>query len=174
MNDQSIAAHARTVTLERVLPGPIERVWEYLVDGEKRKTWFAGGEFERRVGGKARLEFDHSRITDEPRPADRPKGKASVYDVVITKFEPPHLLGYTFPLGGANAHVTFELSAEGKGVRLLITHREVEGRGPAVAFTAGWDAHVQILEDRLNGNPPRGFWSLHAKLEREYDQKVPK
>ena len=28
-----------TVRFERLLPGPIERVWEYLTDGDKRATW---------------------------------------------------------------------------------------------------------------------------------------
>src|SRR5205814_4406784 len=41
-----------TVRLERMLPGPIERVWAYLTDSEKRKTWFASGIFDLRVGGK--------------------------------------------------------------------------------------------------------------------------
>ena len=27
----------------RDLPGPIERVWDYLVDPEKRALWFCGG-----------------------------------------------------------------------------------------------------------------------------------
>ena len=31
------------VRLVRILPGPIERVWEYLTDSEKRARWFGGG-----------------------------------------------------------------------------------------------------------------------------------
>jgi len=31
------------VRLVRILPGPIERIWEYLTDPEKRARWFAGG-----------------------------------------------------------------------------------------------------------------------------------
>ena len=49
-----------TVRLERLLPGPIERVWAYLTEADKRATWFAGGVFDLRVGGKANLYFDHS------------------------------------------------------------------------------------------------------------------
>jgi len=30
------------------LPGPIERVWEYLTDPDKRARWFAGGPMEPR------------------------------------------------------------------------------------------------------------------------------
>ena len=38
--------------LERLLPGPIERVWAYVTESDKRATWLAGGEMELRVGGK--------------------------------------------------------------------------------------------------------------------------
>jgi len=38
------------IRLVRTLPGPIERVWEYLTDSEKRSRWFAGGPMEQRVG----------------------------------------------------------------------------------------------------------------------------
>ena len=33
-----------TVRFERLLPGPIERVWQYLTDGDKRAKWLCGGE----------------------------------------------------------------------------------------------------------------------------------
>ena len=47
-----------TVRMERLLPGPVERLWAYLTESKKRATWFCGGEFELRVGGHARLQFD--------------------------------------------------------------------------------------------------------------------
>ncbi len=28
-----------TVRFERMLPGPIDRVWSYIVDSDKRKKW---------------------------------------------------------------------------------------------------------------------------------------
>ena len=40
------------VRLVRTLPGPIERVWEYLTDDEKRARWFAGATIDSRKGGK--------------------------------------------------------------------------------------------------------------------------
>ena len=36
----------------RSLPGPIERVWEYITDPEKRARWFCGGILEQKAGGK--------------------------------------------------------------------------------------------------------------------------
>ena len=45
------------VRIVRTLPGPIERIWEYLTDPEKRSRWFAGGPMELHVGGKVELFF---------------------------------------------------------------------------------------------------------------------
>ena len=42
MNDLATATATDTVRLERLLPGPIERVWAYLTEPDKRATWFAG------------------------------------------------------------------------------------------------------------------------------------
>ena len=46
-----------TVRFERLLPGPIERLWAYLTDPEKRATWLAGGPMELRPGGRVELRF---------------------------------------------------------------------------------------------------------------------
>ena len=43
MNDYAVATNPTTVRIERSLPGPIERAWEYLTDSEKRGKWFASG-----------------------------------------------------------------------------------------------------------------------------------
>ena len=57
MSDMTNSVEQGTVRLERLLPGPIERVWAYLTESDKRATWFASGPFELRVGGKADLHF---------------------------------------------------------------------------------------------------------------------
>src|SRR5437762_3029640 len=50
-----------TVKMERLLPGPVERVWAYITDSKKRSLWLAAGEFDLRVGGEIRLQFDNSK-----------------------------------------------------------------------------------------------------------------
>ena len=32
-----------TLKIQRMLPGPIERVWAYLTDSELRRKWLAAG-----------------------------------------------------------------------------------------------------------------------------------
>ena len=154
------------VRIVRTLPGPIERVWEYLTDSEKRKTWLAAGVFDLRVGGRADLHFDHTNITSE----NYPEGKGR-HDSPgrITRIEPPRLLSFTFGAAGPESEVTFELEPRGKGVLLTITHVRIANRNTMIGVASGWDAHVAILEDRLNGETPRPFWSNHARLKKEYE-----
>jgi uncharacterized protein YndB with AHSA1/START domain len=160
-----------TVRLHRLLPGPIERVWAYLTESDKRATWFAGGTFDLRVGGRANLHFDHSNISPEKTP-DEYKSKKADWPGTITRVEPPRLLSYTFEPGGPESEVTFELEARGKDVLLVITHRRLPDRKTMVGVASGWDAHVAILSDRLNGVEPRPFWTTHAKLKAEYEAKL--
>ena len=63
-----------TVRLERLLPGPVERVWAYITESDKRANWLAGGEFDLRVGGKIRLEFDNARLSSEKTPPGEVQG----------------------------------------------------------------------------------------------------
>ncbi len=160
-----------TVRLERLLPGPIERVWAYLIDAEKRKTWFAGGVFDLRVGGKADLHFDHTNITSEKTP-DEMKHKMRDFPGTITRLDPPRLLAYTFAPAGPESEVTFELEARGKDVLLTITHVRLADRKTMISVAGGWDTHVGILIDRLNGVEPRPFWTTHARLKHEYEAKL--
>jgi uncharacterized protein YndB with AHSA1/START domain len=171
MNDMSFtkpgtSPEQATVRLERMLPGPIERVWAYLTESEKRKTWLGSGVFDLRVGGKADIHFDHSNITSEKAPDGH---KAHECGGTITRIDPPRLLAFTFGAAGPDSEVTFELETRGKGVLLVITHRRIASRTAMVSVAGGWDAHVGILEDRLNGEAPRPFWSEHARLKKVYE-----
>jgi uncharacterized protein YndB with AHSA1/START domain len=58
------------VRLVRTLPGPVERVWAYLTDPEKRARWFGGGVLEQKAGGKAEFVMVHKNLApDETPPA---------------------------------------------------------------------------------------------------------
>lgn len=61
MSDYGEVVEPGTVRIERLLPGPIERVWAYLTDVDKRATWLAGGLLEQ-VTDKVRLTVTHRRI----------------------------------------------------------------------------------------------------------------
>lgn len=168
MKDPAVATSPDTVRLERLLPGPIERVWSYLTDERKRSTWFCGGEIELRVGGRAEMAFDHTRISSEPIPERYANEAHARFIGVVTRCEPPRVLSYTWPWGAHETEVTFELTPAGDKVKLVVTQARLPHRKGMVSVAAGWDAHVGLLADLLAGESPRAFWATHAKLEESY------
>jgi uncharacterized protein YndB with AHSA1/START domain len=68
MNEYGVVIEPRTVRFERVLPGPIERVWSYLTDSEKRGKWLASGPMELRVGGRVDLKFHNAKLSAKAEP----------------------------------------------------------------------------------------------------------
>jgi uncharacterized protein YndB with AHSA1/START domain len=174
MNDFAVATQPETVRIERTLPGPIERVWAYLTEPEKRATWFAGGDFELRAGGKAELRFNHADLSADKVPPEKYRGmkKNFVMESAIIECVAPRLLVFTMKMGDDNTEVTFELAPRGKDTHLVVTHRRLGNRERMVNVSSGWDTHLGILADRLNGVEPRPFWTTHAKLEKEYAARL--
>ena len=161
------------VRLVRTLPGPIERIWEYLTDPEKRSRWFAGGPMEPRQGGKFTLNFRHSNLAPgETPPEDHKQFHAPGHSMegIVTRWEPPRVLAYTFG-STAESEVTFELTPQGKSVLLVLTHRARAGDLPYLTdFASGWHTHLTHLIAQLEGAPRPPFWPLHARLKSEYSR----
>ena len=176
MNDYGTMSDEGELRFERRLPGPIERVWEYLTDSERRGSWLASGEIEPRVGGTVELHFLHSRLS--PVEESIPEKYAALENGVsftgrVLRYEPPRILSHTWvDEAGENSEVTYELTPVGDEVRLVLTHRLLP-RGPElVGVGAGWHTHLGILADRLRGETPPGFWATHNVLEIEYRTRL--
>lgn len=159
------------VVLVRTLPGPIERLWDYLTDPEKRARWFAGGPMEPRKGGKMELFFHHKNIAPDEVPPEQFK---QVQDPgfkmpgTVLRWEPPHVLSYTFD---DDSDVTFELTPQGKTVQLVLTHRSRGADLPFLTgYASGWHTHFAILIALLEDAPRPAFWAMHAKLKAEYEK----
>ena len=172
--DYGVRTAPDTVRVERLLPGPIERVWEYLTDAELRAQWLAGGEMEPRVGGRVELLFHNSSLTEND---DPPPSKYAKYDEArmggkIVEFDPPRVLAYTWGEDDASSQVRFELSTQGAQVRLIVTHSRLATREGMLSVAAGWHAHLNILRDRMTGHTPDGLWRTHTRLEAEYAQRL--
>ncbi len=157
--------------LERLLPGPIERVWEYLMDSEKRGTWFASGVIEPRVGGRLNLLFRHRNLSPEETPPEKYK---EVHDPgvpmtgMVTPYDPPRLLGITWEEDDRHSEVLFELAPEGADVRLVLTHRKLISEAERADVSSGWDIHTAILYARLSGTTPPPLWAAHDRIEALY------
>jgi uncharacterized protein YndB with AHSA1/START domain len=161
-----------TVKIERLLPGPAERLWSYLVDADKRMLWFSAGDTLRKES-QATLLFKHSSITDEPTPErykemDNGGIKATVK---VIEFDPPRVLSYTWPNGEHESEVRFELFTEGDKVRLVLTHERLKDMDEQVGISSGWHAHLDALADVLEGRKPKRFWANVLQLEKEYVER---
>jgi uncharacterized protein YndB with AHSA1/START domain len=177
--DYGVLIAPDTVRLERLLPGPIERVWSYLTGSEKRGQWLASGQMELEVGGRVEHVFNNSKLAghyDAPPVKYEKYGSESTMYGRITACDPPRLLSYTWGGESAddNSEVRFELSRQGDKVRLVLTHSRLASREGMLSVSSGWHAHVDILIARLNNRQPERFWPLHTRLEAEYEQRIPK
>ncbi len=175
MDDYGVLTAPDTLRIERELPGPIERVWEYLTDGEKRGTWLASGPMTLEIGGRVEHVFRNSELTrdDDAPPAKYAKyaGEARLVGRIVA-CEPPRLLSYTWGEGEGASEVRFELSPHGGKVRLVLTHRRLAARDERLSVAGGWHAHLDILAARLAGTEAPGFWRAHTRLESEYARRL--
>lgn len=173
MNDYAVAIAPGVVRMQRVLPGPIERVWAYLTDSKLRGQWLAAGEMEMRIGGKVTLTFHHSQLSSTPEQAPERFSKAEGYSFTgrVTQLDPPKLLSYTWAESYGESEVTFELAPQASDVLLTITHRRLAAREDMVNVAGGWHTHVAILIDRLNERASPGFWGAFEKVELEYARR---
>ncbi|MDI5935721.1 SRPBCC domain-containing protein [Halomonas kalidii] len=161
-----------SIRFERLLPGPIERVWAYLTESDKRARWLAAGSMAPRPGSAFALHFDHAGLSPQRAPApDRFRhfegGCTTQHE--IRRFEPPHVLVMTWGDGREGpSEVTFELSEEGNRVRLVLTHRRLGDVDTLVDVAGGWHTHLAILVEVLEGRTPPPFWPLFERMEEEY------
>jgi uncharacterized protein YndB with AHSA1/START domain len=160
------------VRLVRTLPGPIERVWEYLTDPKKRARWLAAGEMEPKAGGKVTFLFRHRDLcpgeTPPPEYASHHNDGNQMTGTVL-RWEPPRFLSFTFG-SDAESMVTIELTEQGKNVVLVLTHRATAGDIPYLSsFSAGWHTHLALFETVLNGTSLSSFWPMFVELKTEYE-----
>lgn len=174
MSAYGVVLESGAVRFERLLPGPIERVWSYLTEAEKRATWFCGGETEPRAGGRISLFFKHSQITDErpPESARKMNDEGAMMQGTVTEWDPPHRFAFNWVgMGDPDSDVEIELSQAGDKVKLVLTHRRLATKERMAMVSSGWHLHIDLLEDQLNGAKPRAFWSRHEELQAEYAEK---
>ncbi len=162
------------VRLVRLLPGPIERVWEYLTHPEKRRKWFAGGPMELRPGGAAKLQFRHAELAPQENPPEKYQAVHHTgfsMDAKILRCEPPRVLSYTWEgdTPEEESEVTFELTPKGDDVELVLTHRRLASDRERLGVSAGWHLHVAMLIAELSGNTPPPFWTAFERLKASYE-----
>ena len=175
MNDPTRAGGYGTLTdpttlrIERLLPGPIERVWAHLTDGDLRRRWLAAGAMHA-TGDSVELVWRNDELTDPP--GERPEGFGSENRMQsrITAFDAPRRLGFTW---GRHGSVLFELTEQGDAVLLVLTHSGIPDRSVLMSVGPGWHAHLDVLSSVLGGTQPQPFWDAVARLKADYAQRLP-
>ena len=141
MTDYGEISDDGTVRLERAFPIPVDQLWAYLTTPDGLRRWIAEGQ----IGpDRAWLRF-----------ADN----GSLIDGAVIAWEPPSLVEFAWEGGPTQAHgsrVRFELSADGDGSRLILTHSRTASQA-APDFAAGWHRHLDTLGYLTRGTqPPAG------------------
>lgn len=161
-----VLAAPATLRLQRTLPGPIERVWAYLTDGDLRRQWLAAGAMNPAPGASFELVWRNDELSASA--SERPAGFAeeSRATCEVTEADPPRRLGFRWPGVG---EVTFELEPLGAQVLLTLTHRQLPKTLSAMVG-AGWHMHCDILAARIASARPGSFWAGWTRLRKEYER----
>lgn len=159
-----------TLKIQRFLPGPIERVWAYLTESDKRRQWLAAGDMEMKVGAPFELVWRNDELNDPP--SKRPEGFSEEHRMQsrITELDPPRNLAFTF---GQSGHVRFDLEPKGSRVLLTIIHSQLPDRATMLMVGAGWHMHLDVLVARASGKKPEPFWDGWSRLKQDYDRRLP-
>jgi uncharacterized protein YndB with AHSA1/START domain len=158
------------IEIRRILNGPIDRVWEYLTDGDLRKRWFCGGATAPEAGGPIVFDFDHSRLSAQGPPEKYGDSNTAQMSGKILVYEKPTKLKFTWDEihTDGTSTVTILLKDLGDRTELHLIHEDLVPDMQAGSM-GGWHAHLDLLVDLLNGDPVRDFWVHFNELEAGYE-----
>jgi uncharacterized protein YndB with AHSA1/START domain len=125
-----------TLEFTRRLQASPERVWQALTEPGDLTSWLAeGSSFDGGLGGEVSLDF----------------GEGGIITGEVMTWDPPRLLSYSwvFP-DGAESLVTFEVTADGDGTLLSLTHERVPTQ-TARGYTPGWHAFLDRFDAFVTG-----------------------
>jgi uncharacterized protein YndB with AHSA1/START domain len=176
MDNYGTVNESGVLRMERILPAPIERVWSYFVEPEKRATWLAGGTMAHAPGGRIELDFNHIYLSGERAPERFGACNDRIQAIShVVRIDPPRLLVMSWDDGGpAESEVSFELTPENAhATRLVLTHRRLPDRSQLLSHSTGWHTHLDTLETVLQGRKMEKFWTHFMELEAVYDKRLP-
>lgn len=158
-----------TLTIARLLPGPVERIWAYLTDEDLRRRWLAAGAMEEKVGAPVELVWRNDELTDPP--GTRPDGFSDEHRMLceVTAIDPQRRLAISW---GSTGGVTFTLEEKGADVLLTIVHKRIEDRDILLNVSAGWHAHLDVLEARTRETPAAPHWDNWVRLRDAYAERL--
>lgn len=174
MGDYATYPDPAVLEIYRDLPGPIERVWDYLTMSDLRQRWLCAGDVSAEVGGEIQFRFDHSLLSKHPTPESHENSGDQHMAGIVRDYDPPHHLAFSWPSAEAEAptEVVIKLTEIDGGVRLHLRHEKVITSDYKSGASAGWHTHLDILGDLLAGRKGRDFWEHFLPLEQDYKSKL--
>ncbi len=159
-----------TLKLQRLLPGPVERIWAYLTDSDLRRQWLAAGRMDKKAGTPFEFVWRNDELSNPPgkRPAGFPEEQRM--DSRITEYEQDRKLSFTWQGSG---DVSIELEPRGDQVLLTIVHRRLPDHATLLKVAAGWHMHLDLLAASAAGRERAPFWDGWARLLKDYEQRLP-
>ena len=133
------ATNTRTLTIERELPHPQEKVWRALTEGQLIDQWLMTNDFRPVVGH--RFQF---RSTPVP-------NWNGIIDSEVLMVEPKSRLSYSWVSLGLESVVTWTLTPTGSGTHLLMEQSGFPSEeSPAYKGAKyGWQSFIGKLADVL-------------------------
>ncbi|MEE4298770.1 MAG: SRPBCC family protein [Pseudomonadales bacterium] len=161
-----------TIQFIRRLPGPVERIWEWVTVAEKRAQWLAGGAWQLAPGGRVELVFRNDTLCH---PGDRaPEAYADMpaemrFKGEVLEIAPPRLIEFLLiEQDGQRSRVRIELTPEGDEVELRLTQFDMERFGEKLSVAAGWHAHLEVFCAKARGIDAPSFWVSFREAEESY------
>ena len=176
MGDVAEVLSESAIRFTRILPGPIERVWEYLHDGKKRGEWFCSGDTPSKPGETFEVRFKHADLSPtQAAPPEKYKKMDESGHVGLCRLlevEPPRRMVFEFDARDPNSSIVeFLLTQEGDKVRFTLTHSNIHNNKDARSFSGGWHSHLEILQYKAEGRTPPAFWDVWREVEQAYDKR---
>jgi uncharacterized protein YndB with AHSA1/START domain len=151
-----------TVRFERVLPAPVERVWQYFTEPHYLSKWLAIGCVEPRVGGRVELNFDVDEMPERKEKGSRIRG-------LVNTYEPMSSLAFSWVDTDTSLHTTvsIELTPRGDQTAVVLTHSRLP-KDRMHEFMAGWHTHFDVLRARLSNIMPPNFRQRFKQVVQTY------
>ena len=164
-----VLAEPNTLKIQRLLPGPMERVWAYLTESDLRRQWLAAGEMELKVGAPVEFVWRNDELNN-PR-GQRPAGFPEEQRMQgrIAELDPLRKLAIAWDGFGG---VSYELERKGDDVLLTMIQRGLPNRDIILMFAAGSHMHLDILVAHLTDEQPPLFWDGWSRLQKEYGMRM--
>ncbi|ROT95783.1 SRPBCC family protein [Marinobacter sp. R17] len=164
-----VLTDSNTLTIQRLLPGPIERIWAYLTEEDLRRQWLAAGEMAMAVGASFEFVWHNDQLTQPS--GHRPPGFSEEHRLQseITELDPPRRLAISW---GSTGGVSFDLEPRGQDVLLTVTHHRVPDPSTLLNVSTGWHTHLDLLAARLTGIEPTPFWEGFLRNRAEYERRL--